>query len=612
MRRNGNFIGKLVSHNQTSASGVFDTFDAYNYRRKSLWPLSFRYVSLSPGSGSILENSTTSFTFTTAGFESNTTLYWTILNGTTTSSDFFSSVVSGNFTQSGSTNTGSFSVSTNLIANTAKAARTFQIQIRTGSTSGPVVFTSGTFSIPAITANVSTNLSSINEGGSFIVSTVIGNMNSSNSFTASFSYSGTATSADFSGGLPSSFTVTNATTYTTTFTALADVTTEGNETINVVVSLQGNTLGSTGSITINDTSQTATASVGLSANPINEGTTMTVTVTTTNVSNGTTLYWTTENVSNWEGSDLSATSGSFTVNSNSGSFTFNTTADGYTEGTEQFLIRIRLNSTSGTIIGSSATISISDTSTGTPEPTFNQTLFDNLCAYLDDYMSEYRNPSFYSYALNGDQTFISDGGGDMYDTGNFTYAWVLSNTIYAGNHFSSVAPAVTIGYSNSSASVTIDTSFVYRSLGYSSGQLPLTVLAYRTASNTPIGFQKGGNIGADGGGSQANGLVYDNATVNTFTVYAFRRITFNAGDPSVCDLYMLIGHPNWGSSFGARTFSGDASTDSGGSYFYAASSTNVVAVAMLLSKSGGVEVTAAECQTVIQNFTSRMKIHLGY
>lgn len=612
MRRNGNFIGKLLSHGLSSASGVFDTFDAYNYRRKSNWPLSFRYISLSPGSGTILENSSTNFTLSTAGFESNTILYWTILNGTSSSFDFVANVVSGSFTQNGSTNTGSFSIVTSLVGYTLKTTKTFQIQIRTGSISGPVVFTSGTFSIPALTASVSTNLSSVNEGGSFIVSTTIGNIGNWNTYFTSYSSSGTATSADFSGGLPSGFSFFNPGTYNTTFTTLADFTTEGNETINVTATLNGYTLGSTGTITINDTSQTPTASLSLSANPINEGVTMTVTVTTTNVSNGTTLYWTAENVSNWEASDLSATSGSFTVNSNSGSFTFNTVADGYTEGTEQFLLRVRVNSTSGTIIGSSTTISISDTSTGTPEPTFTQTLFDNLCAYLDDYMTEYRNPSFYSYSLNGDQYYIADGGGDMYDSGNFTYAWVLSNTVYAGNHFSSQAPSVTIGYSSNTSSVTIDTSFVYRSLGYSTGQLPLTVLAYRTASNTPIGFQKGGNIGADGGGTYASGLVYDNATVNTFTVYAFRRITYNAGDPSVCDLYMLIGHSNWGSSFGARSSSGDTSTDSGGSYFYAASSTNVIAVAMLLSKSSGVEVTAAECQTVIQNFTSRMKIHLGY
>lgn len=239
--------------------------------------------------------------------------------------------------------------------------------------------------------------------------------------------------------------------------------------------------------------------------------------------------------------------------------------------------------------------------------------FDGLCAYLDDYMTEYRNPSFYSYTLDGgSDTFIGDGGFDMYDNGNFTYPWILAGTVYATNHSSTQNAAVTIGYSNSTASVTIDTNFVYRSLGYSSGQLPLTVLGYRSSPNTPIGFQKGGNQGADGGGLQANGFVYDNVTVNTFTVYAFRRIVYSASDPSICDLFMLIGHSNWGSVFGTRVGFGDTSTDSGGGYLYAPSSTNVLAVAMLLSKSSGVEVTVAECQTVVTNFTSRMRTYYGY
>lgn len=238
--------------------------------------------------------------------------------------------------------------------------------------------------------------------------------------------------------------------------------------------------------------------------------------------------------------------------------------------------------------------------------------FDGLCAYLDDFMTEYRNPSFYSYTLDGNDTFIGDGGLDMYDNGNFTYPWLLAGTNYATNHQTSQNAAVTIGYSNNTASVTIDTNFVYRSLGYSTAQSPLTVLGYRTAASTPIGFQKGGNQGADGGGLQANGLIYDGVSLNTFTVYSFRRIVYNASDPSICDLFMLIGHSNWGSIFGTRVFFGDTNTDSGGCYLYAPSSTNVLAVATLLSKSGGIEVTAAECQTVVTNFTSRIRTYFGY
>lgn len=611
MKRNSGIIGKISNVSLTSAPGVYDTFDAYNYKKNSNWPIAPTYDSLSLNSGTIYENTNQTITLYTSGFTTNTTLYWTILHGSSSSADFYNGVVSGSFTQFSSNNTGSFTFTTNFTPNTSKPTKTFQIQIREGSTTGTVKYTSGTFSIPAVTTSVYWSSSTVNEGGSSTLYVTLNNCGSANVWSANLGWGGTASQADFS--FRSSSMSIGGGTYSSTVTLSNDSTTEGTETATANVTFGDifSTIYTIGSatLTINDTSVYIDATISsITSTTPNEGTSFTVNVTS-GAPNGTTLYWTAENVSAFETADLSAISGSFTINSGAGSFSFNITADGYTEGTEQFLIRIRRDSTSGTILATSSTISIQDTSTGTAEPVFTETLFTNMCAYLDDYLSEYKNPSFYEYSLNGDQTYISDGGSDMYDSGNFTYAWPLSNTVYAGNHYSSAAPALTIGYSNSTATTTIDTSFVYRSLGYTR---PLTVLAYRSAASTPIGFQKGGNLGADGSGLYASGLIYDNATVNTFTVYAFRRIAYNAYDPSVCDLYMLIGHTNWGSSFGARTFSGDASTDSGGSYFYAAASTNVVAVAMLLSKSGGAEVTAAECQTVVQNFTSRMKIHLGY
>ena len=103
-------------------------------------------------------------------------------------------------------------------------------------------------------------------------------------------------------------------------------------------------------------------------------------------------------------------------------------------------------------------------------------------------------------------------------------------------------------------------------------------------------------------------------TLNTFTVYAFNRQTYAAGDPSHCDLYMLIGHSNWGSSFGTiDSFAHPViNGGNGGRLHTSTGSTNVIAVTMLLSKASGVQVTDAECQTVVTNFTSRMKTHLGY
>lgn len=367
MQRNSGITGLKKVPSQTDASGIHDTFDQYNSKRINTWPIIYTY-SLSANSGTIFENTGQTFTLTTTGYTSNTTLYWTISHVSTSSSDFYNFVTSGSFVQSGATNTGSFSVITTFIGNTAKSTRTFQIQIRTGSASGPVVYTSGTFSIPPITiSGTSVSTTSINEGGSFTIYFNLGQMGVYTGYYATIGVaSGTATLAgDFTTYTSSAY-VNGPYNYTYTFTASADATTEGNETITLYIAYN-NTWAIFSTVTINDTSLTPTASLSPSANPIDEGSTMTFTVTTTNFPSGT-LYWTLENVSNWEGSDQSAVSGSFTVSGSSGTFSFTITSDGYTEGTEQFLARVRLNSTTGTIIGTSATISINDTSTGTSEP----------------------------------------------------------------------------------------------------------------------------------------------------------------------------------------------------------------------------------------------------
>jgi hypothetical protein len=90
---------------------------------------------------------------------------------------------------------------------------------------------------------------------------------------------------------------------------------------------------------------------------INEGSAGTINIATTSVPDSTTLYYTLTN-----SSDFSASSGSFTINSNSGSFNVTPTEDTTTEGSETFQVEIRIGSTSGTIVTTSNSITINDTS----------------------------------------------------------------------------------------------------------------------------------------------------------------------------------------------------------------------------------------------------------
>ena len=56
-----------------------------------------------------------------------------------------------------------------------------------------------------------------------------------------------------------------------------------------------------------------------------------------------------------------------------------------------------------------------------------------MASYLNGFMSDYKNPDFYEYDLDGNGYFINDGGGDMFDQGNVTSPWLISNASYWGS-----------------------------------------------------------------------------------------------------------------------------------------------------------------------------------
>lgn len=248
---------------------------------------------------------------------------------------------------------------------------------------------------------------------------------------------------------------------------------------------------------------------------------------------------------------------------------------------------------------------------------------NTITTYLRNYMSDFRNPSFYTYWLDGDGYNISDGGSDMYDSGNVTTPWLRSGTQYVGNStYSQGTYPLAINYTSTIRSLT-DTDFYYASLGYiqytppiqSNTFHPLTVIGTRSSTGQPVGWQIAGNSGADGGGTLASGILYSGSTIQTFTVHAFYRETYNASDPSHANVFMLLGHTNWNSVFGTISSFADPVSNGGcGSFFYTFGPNvqNILGIQTLLSKSGGALVTATECQTVVQNFCLRIRQALSY
>jgi hypothetical protein len=316
---------------------------------------------------SINEGSSGTFNLDTTNISNGTTLYWTINHVTTTSADF--STTSGSFTIN--SNTGSFNITT--IADSAtEGGETFTVSIRTDSTSGTVVAISSSVTINDTSVGISYTFgsipTSINEGssGTFNVNTT----SVSNGTTLYWTINNvTTTNADFSGAISGSFTI-NSNTGSFSITTRPDSTSEGPETFTVSI-LTGSPTGTivtiSNSVTVNDTSiGVASFTFGSIPTSINEGSSGTFNLDTTNISNGTTLYWSINHTTTTS-ADFSATSGSFTINSNTGSFNITPSADSLTEGGETFTVSILTGSPTGTIVTTSNSVTVNDTST-TPPP----------------------------------------------------------------------------------------------------------------------------------------------------------------------------------------------------------------------------------------------------
>ena len=252
-------------------------------------------------------------------------------------------------------------------------------------------------------------------------------------------------------------------------------------------------------------------------------------------------------------------------------------------------------------------------------------LIDTMISALRTNRDSLKNVNFYPYTLDGDAFSILDGTADMYDYGNFTTPALRSGIAYTSNQTTRASFPFSIMYSATGSSVT-DTDFYFASIGYSqqvqgSGIVttlahPLTVIGTRSGVGATIGWQVGGNAGADGSsGSIGSSFVYNGSLINGFTTYAWYRQISGAGDPSICSLFMLLGHSNWTSVFGGiSTFSYPTNTDYAGAQFYTSGPNvkNIVAIYSLLSRASGVAVTHGQLINVVNNYTSILKTALGY
>ena len=290
--------------------------------------------------------------------------------------------------------------------------------------------------------------------------------------------------------------------------------------------------------------------------------------------------------------------------------------------------------------------------------------FDSLVFDLNNYLTEYYYPiqdipgsSFGQYVLDGYDTgailfdqyiasgsgsgqkpnalFVNNNGGNWTIPANDSDFFTQYVSTFDG---SGPTPGPSIRYQVAKTTTVYDGDFYVKTFGYGDQDIeptnrvnlpagsyptsrPLTAFGYRPGSNRTVGWGKTGRY--RGNPFNTLGFIYENATVNGFQVYAWRRCVYGAfvaggysgGTyyPAVCDLYLLIGHPRWNSVFGTVTFASSEGTAQQSSQLKMSGSTNVLAVTMLLCKQEqfgtvSTDIPVANLQTIVQNLTARMKL----
>lgn len=183
------------------------------------------------------------------------------------------------------------------------------------------------------------------------------------------------TTADFDGGaLTGSVGITPTVRATVNLAIRADGTTEGTETFVISfytnaarttllsdAAIGGYVIGSSSrTVFISDTS-TVSYTITRNATSVNEGSSIGFSLTSSN-SATVTLYWSVQTMSGTVNSSDLTTSGSTVVSGGTGSLSISVTADQVTEGTESFRILLYSDSGRNTLVATSNTVTINDTS----------------------------------------------------------------------------------------------------------------------------------------------------------------------------------------------------------------------------------------------------------
>lgn len=274
------------------------------------------------------------------------------------SADIGGALLTGNFVV-GTTDVISFPITADL---TTEGVETLVMSLTNGGATTSITIADSSTS-PAESLTLTTDKTSVNEGGTFTITLTTGNIADA----TEVDYEITGVSSEDINGVSLTGTFVVGQDMVRNFIVSEDVTTEGTEQFQISLSQYPDVVAT---VTIGDTSLSPIVpsySLSTSASPANEGSTITITLVTANVAIGSVLPWTITGIDTADIGGASLT-GAFNVGSDE-SINLTITADATTEGTEtmtfaldggQASINIPINDTS-TTPGAGYSLSVSNT-----------------------------------------------------------------------------------------------------------------------------------------------------------------------------------------------------------------------------------------------------------
>lgn len=320
---------------------------------------------------------------------------------------------------------------------TVENNESFSITLTEGSNTVPAVMTDANATV-IITDDdtpiysLSTSASSINEGAT--LTSTVSTTNVSQGTTLYWSASGTGiNSSDFSsGGLRGSGTVGSDGNFTFTHTLANDTTTEGVETLNIKVfsdSALTTQVGSTATVTINDTSTTAASYYSISDAQSYEGDTISALVTRTgNLTTAQDLTITLSNGTAFQSYDYYSRpqTFSFSAGESANYLTVSTIEDTLVEPDESFTVSLSSANTAALFTDSSATLTIlNDDTAPTTITSITNTTINNNQTYLTYNNYSVDNSTTYHITVGGSNNTVV--GGDNNSVGNSTTITSISS-----------------------------------------------------------------------------------------------------------------------------------------------------------------------------------------